>query len=59
MNEDLKVLSDVFSSVFGLLETDFNFFGFDISMLDMLITNAVIYMLLDLVFTYAGYERNE
>lgn len=59
MNEDLKVLSHVFSSVFDLLETEFNFFGFDISMLDMLITNAVIYMLLDLVFTYAGYERNE
>ena len=59
MNEDLAVLAQGFSSVFGLMQTDFQMFGFDISLLDIFLTNAVIYMLLDIFLTYAGYYRNE
>ena len=59
MNADLKVLSETFLSVFNLMQVEYNLFGFDISLMDILIANAVIYMLLDLIFTYAGYERNE
>lgn len=59
MNEQLQVLGQVFLHVFNLMQTDFHIFGVDISIFDFLITGAVIHMLLDIILTYSGYERNE
>lgn len=59
MNKDLTVLGDVFKSVVDLANTEFDFFGFSISPLDILVTNLTIAMLLDILLTYAGYERTE
>jgi hypothetical protein len=59
MNEDLMVLADLFKSVFDLLGTDIELFGVSVSPIDIVVTNLIIVMLLDIVLTYSGYERNE
>lgn len=59
MNEQLEVLGRVFKQVFDLMRVDYHVFGVDISIFDVLMTGAVIHMLLDILLTYAGYERNE
>lgn len=59
MNEDLMVLADLFKSVFDLLGTDIELFGVFVSPIDIVVTNLIIVMLLDIVLTYSGYERNE
>lgn len=53
------VLADLFKSVFDLLGTDIELFGVSVSPIDIVVTNLIIVMLLDIVLTYSGYERNE
>lgn len=55
MNSDLKVLADTFNGVFGLAETELNLFGYWIAPIDIWLTMAVIYMLLDILLSYMGW----
>lgn len=59
MNQDLSVLASLFKSVFDFLGTDYELFGVFVSPIDFVVTNLIIVMLLDIVLTYAGYERTE
>ena len=59
LNHELSVLGNIIKATFDFLDDEINLFGVYVSPLDIVITNIVIIMLLDIVLTYAGYDRTE
>lgn len=49
------MLADAFDGVFGLAATELNIFGYWIAPIDIWLTMAVIYMLLDILLSYMGW----
>lgn len=54
---DIEVLGNVFRSVFDLANTELHIFNYWIAPLDIWVTIAIIYMLVDIVIYYAGWGR--
>lgn len=56
--EQLGVLGDVFRKVFVVADTPLNLFGYWIAPIDIWLTTAIIYMLLDIFLNYMWGDTN-
>lgn len=56
-NGDIETLGNIFKGVFDLANTELHIFNYWIAPLDIWVTTAIIYMLIDILLFYTGWGR--
>lgn len=55
MNAQLEVIARAFQGMFNIAQTELYLFGYWIAPIDIWLTTAIIYMLIDILLYYVGF----